>query len=164
MSMTDNWLARGWRSSGLVGLAVVFYALCLALGAYFSKPLTFSDPPGGDAPWYFIRQDAIHGIFLIPYLLFCLIIGAVAIRKGWPGGAAMVVFGFIWSSAPIWQLGLIYLKSDDIFDPVAARTSWLTAESYFDDPLQWGWLLLFLLALPYAEQIKNWQRNRPSDP
>lgn len=162
--MTDNWLARAWRSSGLVALAVVFYALCGMMSLHFTKQLTFSDPPGGDAPWYFIRRDAIHGLCLIPYLVLCLVIGTLAIRKRWPGGVAVIVFGLIWSSAPIWQLGLIYLKSDDIFNPVAARTSWLTFDSYLDDPLRWGWLLLFLLVLPYAEQIKNWQKNRPADP
>jgi len=160
--MTDNWLTRGWRSSGLVALAVAFYALCGMLSISFTRRLSFSDLPGGDAPWYFIRQDAIHGIFLLPYLVLCLIIGTVAIRKGWPGGAAMIVFGIIWSSGPVWQLGLIYLKSDDIFAPTA-QTSWPTFESYIGDPWRWGWLLLFLLAIPFAEQIKNWQRNRPSD-
>ena len=162
--MTDSWVARKWRSSGLVALAVVFYALCLMLSVHYSKPLTFSDPPGGDPPWYFIRQDAIHGICLIPYLVLCLAIGTLAIRKKWPGGAAMIVFGLVWSVGPIWHLGLIYLKSDDIFDPVAARTSWPNFDSYINDPLQWGWLLLFLLALPYAEQIKNWQRGGPANP
>jgi len=162
--MTDSWLARGWRSSGLVMLAVAFYALCGMLSLSYSKQLTFSDPPGGDAPWYFIRGDAIKGLCMLLYLVLCLAIGALAIRMKWPGGAAMIVFGLVWAIGPVWQLGLIYLKSDDIFDPVAARTSWLTADSYFGDPWQWGWLLLFLLAIPYAEQIKNWQRNRPSNP
>jgi hypothetical protein len=157
--MTDNWLTRGWRSSGLVALAVVFYALCGVLSLNFTKQLTFSDLPGGDAPWYFIRQDAIHGLFLTLYLVFCLTIGGIAIRKGWPGGAGMVLFGIIWAAAPVWQLGLIYLKSDDIFDPVAARTSWPTFESYIGDPWRWGWLLLFLLAVPYVKQIRGWQKH-----
>jgi hypothetical protein len=159
--MTDNWLARKWRASGLVGLAVVFYALCLLLRLRLSEPLTFSDPPGGDAPWYFIRGDAIHGLCMLLYLALCLAIGTLAIRMKWPGGAAMIVFGLVWSVGPIWQLGLIYLKSDDVFDPVAARTSWLTFDSYSGDPWRWGWLLLFLLVIPFAEQIKNWQRKSP---
>ncbi|HVG06616.1 MAG TPA: hypothetical protein VNM67_02855 [Thermoanaerobaculia bacterium] len=160
--MTDNWLARKWRSSGLVALAVVFYCLCGMLSLYFTKSLAFSDPPGGDVPWYFIRQDAIHGMCLSLYLAACLTIGTLAIKNKWPGGGAgMIVFGIIWGIAPVWQLGLIYLKSDHIFHPTAARTSWLTFESYAGDPLRWGWLLLFLFALPYVEQIKNWQKNRP---
>jgi hypothetical protein len=161
--MTDNWWVRAWRSYGLLALALVFYVLCGMLSLSYTKQLTFSDPPGGDAPWYFIRGDVINGLCMLLYLVLCLASGALAIRKRWPGGAAMIFFGVIWSAAPIWQLGLIYLRSEDIFDPVAARTSWLTSDSYFDDPLRWGWLLLFLLVLPYAEQIKNWQRNRPTE-
>lgn len=140
--------------------AVLLYGLCLTLGTRISSRLTFSDPPGGDAPWYFIRQDAIHGLCLIPHLVLCVALGTLAIKKRWPGGAAMVFLGIVWSSGPIWQLGLIYLKSDDIFAPTA-RTSWLTFDSYLNDPMRWGWLLLFLLVIPYRNQIKDWQRDRP---
>lgn len=147
-----------------MALALVFYALCGVLSLYFTKQLMFSDLPGGDVPWYFIRQDAIEGMCLLLYLVLCLTLGTLAIRKRWPGGAAMVFLGIVWSVGPIWQLGLIYLKSDDIFDPVAARTSWLTFDSYVNDPMRWGWLLLLLLAIPYAKQIRNWQRNRPEGP
>lgn len=162
--MTENWVTRGWRSSGLVALAVLFYALCLVLDARLSGPLQFSDLPAGDAPWYFIRQDVIYGLCMLLYLALCLAVGTLGMKKRWPGGAAMIVFGLVWSVGPIWHLGLIYLKSDDIFDPVAARTSWPNFDSYINDPLQWGWLLLFLLALPYAEQIKDWQRGGPANP
>ncbi|MEA2558776.1 MAG: hypothetical protein QOH06_280 [Acidobacteriota bacterium] len=157
--MTDNWMARAWRSSGLVALAVVFYALCGMLSVSFTRQLSFSDSPGLEPPWYFIRQDAINGLCMLLYLVLCLAIGTLAIRKRWPGGAGMVLFGIIWSSASVWQLALIYLKSDDIFDPVAARTSWPTFDSYIEDPLRWGWLLLFLFAIPYIGQIRDWQKN-----
>lgn len=162
--MTDNWLLRGWRTYGLLALALVFYVLCGKLSLSYRKQLTFSDLPAGDAPWYFIRGDVIDGLCMLLYLVLCLAIGALAISKRWHGGATMIFFGVIWSAAQVWQLGLIYLKSDHIFDPVAARTSWLTADSYFDDPMQWGWLLLFLFALPFTEQIKSWLKNRPADP
>jgi hypothetical protein len=35
-----------------------------------------------------------------------------------------------------------------------------TFDSYINDPMRWGWLLLFLLALPYVEYIKKWQEDR----
>ena len=147
-----------------MGLALVFYVLCGLLSLRYTKPLNFSDPPGGDAPWYFIRQDAIHGLCMLLYLALCLAVGTLAIRKRWHGGAAMIFFGVVWSMAPIWQLGIIYLKSDDVFDPVTARTSWATFDSYIGDPWRWGWLLLVLLALPFIGQIKDWQRERPTTP
>ena len=156
--MTDNGWTRGLTP--LAVTAVFLYLCCGALAAYFTSQLTFADMTGVDPPWYFIRQDAINGMCMLLYFVACVTVGTLAIRKNWPGGAAMVLLGVIWSAAPIWQLGLSYLKSEDIFAPTA-RTSWSTFDSYINDPMRWGWLLLFLLALPYVEYIKKWQTDRP---
>jgi len=63
--------------------------------------------------------------------------------------------GGIWALAPVWQMTLIFLKSDHVFDPVNARTSWPTHESYLSDPYQWGWLLI-AAALVLTVRLAPW--------
>jgi hypothetical protein len=143
-----------------MALAVVLYALASWLSLHFAETLKFpEDSPGGAPPWYFIRQDAIQGLCFIPYLAACVGIGLAAIKNRMPGGGTLVWFGVIWSAAPVWRLGVIYLRSDHIFDPARARTAWATFESYIGDPLQWGWIIFLVIGglLQAAVRIRTEQ-------
>jgi hypothetical protein len=154
--------ARGWRDkSWLLGIGVVLYAFFGWLGLYLMERFQLPDPPGGEPPWYFIRRDAIEGLCFIPYLVACVLIGLIAIRQKIAGGATLIWFGVIWSAAPIWDLIVIYLRSEHIFDPLRAQTSWPTFESYMADSLRWGWLLV-LLAIAIVHAIYGMVRKKES--
>lgn len=143
----------GMRSILFVG--VVLYALATWLSVELAATYRFpSDAPGDEPPWYFIRQDAIDGVCYLLYFLSCLAVGVWASRKKIAGGMDLVLFSLIWSASHIWTLFLILLRSDDIFDPARARTSWPTFASYHGDPLQWGWILI-LLALVVIRLLKR---------
>ena len=133
------------RALPVVAVSVVLYALATWLSLELSRRYQIpSDYPSGDPPWYFIRRDAIQGLCFLFYFLVCLAIGVWASWRKVANGMTMIWFSFIWASHPIWMLCLILLKSDDIFDPGKARTSWPTFDSYLGDPLRWGWLLVLL--------------------
>jgi|GEM_PF-5778083 len=138
--------APGSRSNPwLMALAVVLYALTSWLSLHFGETLKFpEDSPGGSPPWYFIRRDTIHGLCFVPYLAVCVGIGLAAMKNKIAGGATLIWFGVIWSAAPVWRMGVIYLRSDHIFDPVRARTAWQTFDSYIADPVQWGWIFVLV--------------------
>lgn len=148
--MIEKQKLREWQTPLLL-LTVVLYAICGWLGTYLGQLYQIpTDRPGGDPPWYFIRQDAIEGLCFLVYLVLCVAIGAWANRKQIPGGASLILFGFIWSISPVWIMGLIFLKSDNIFDPEKARTAWPTFNSYQGDPLRWGgFAILFVLVSLY---------------
>jgi hypothetical protein len=146
--MIENEARGSQGTSWLLVLSVVLYGFFKWLGVYLGDVFPFPpDSPGSRLPWYFIRRDAFDGLALLPYLALSLVVGVIAIRKKVPGGGMFLWFGLIWSAAPLWQLALIYWKSDHIFDPVSARTSWPDAPSYLGDPLRWGWFVLFLVAV-----------------
>lgn len=163
--MLENRDARGAKSNPwLMTLAVVLYALASWLSLRFSETLKFpADYPGGDPPWYFIRRDAIQGLCFVPYLALCIGIGLAAIKNRIAGGATLIWFGTIWSAAPVWRLGVIYLRSDHIFDPVKARTAWPTFNSYFGDSLQWGWIPL-LVAGAIVQAVSRHRANKAALP
>jgi hypothetical protein len=138
-------LQSGKRSLPIVAVSVILYALATLLSLELIQIYQIpSDRPGGAPPWYFIRQDAIHGMCFLLYFLVCLAIGAWASWRKMAGGMTLIWFNFIPAFQPVWMLCLILLKTDDIFDPETARTSWMTFDSYTGDPLRWGWLLVLL--------------------
>jgi hypothetical protein len=147
---------RPWPNTWILWTGVALYALFGWLGVDLSERFRFlSDSPGDAPPWYFIRKDAIQGLCLLAYFLTCLSIGVVAMRKKVEGGAMLIWFSLIWALAPIWQMMIIFLKSDHVFDPANARTSWPTHDSYLSDPHRWGWLLIgaaFVLYVTWARR------------
>lgn len=153
----------GKKSLPLLAISVVLYALAAWLSLELSQRYAIpSDHPGGDPPWYFIRRDAIQGICFLLYFLVCLAIGAWASWKKMGNGVTMIWFSLTWASSSIWTLGLILLRSDNIFDLQKARTSWPTFYSYHGDPLRWGWLLI-LLAVGIVIAISR-HRERQREP
>jgi hypothetical protein len=124
---------------------VILYVLFSWLGVHLMETLRLPDPPGSEQPWYFIRRDAIIGLCFVPYLVLCVVIGLIAIKKKIAGGVTLIWFSIVWSAAPVWTLFVIYLRSDHIFDPLKARTSWPTFDSYYGDPLRWVWLIPLLV-------------------
>ncbi|MEA2561381.1 MAG: hypothetical protein QOH06_2885 [Acidobacteriota bacterium] len=154
------WKPTPW----ILWVGVVLYALFLWLSADLAERFQIpSDSPGDGPPWYFIRRDAIHGLCLLGYLLSCTAIGAVAMWKKIRGGAMLIWFGLIWSIGNVWETMVIFLKSDHIFDPANARTSWTTFESYMDDPLRWGWLVIALALTLWVQWLRRESGNTPSD-
>lgn len=149
---------RPWPSSWLMWVGVALYAVFAWLSVTLAQRFQFpADSPGDEPPWYFIRSDAIHGLCMLAYFLSCAVIGLVAMRKKIESGATLIWFSLIWASGPMWQMMLIFLRSDHVFDPVNARTAWPTHESYISDPHQWGWLLILAAVLGFA----LWARRGP---
>jgi hypothetical protein len=142
---------------------VVLYALFLWLSTNLAQRVTIpSDLSADGPPWYFIRRDAVHGLCLLGYLLTCTAIGAVAMRKKIRGGAMLIWFGLIWSIANVWEVLIIFLKSDHVFDRAHARTSWTTFDSYLNDPLRWGWLVIALAAVLWVTWLRRESSDTPS--
>jgi hypothetical protein len=164
VALTENSETGGSQGTSRLWIfGVVLYALFGGLGVYFMNVFKFpSDSPGGEPPWFFIRRDAITGLFFIPYLVSCIVIGLTAIKRKTAGGAMLIGFAATWSSAPLWNLAVIYLKSDDIFDPMKARTAWPTFESYSGDFLRWGWILLLLAGVMIYKIKSRRAAARPS--
>lgn len=154
--------AGGITYSGWI--ALILYIVFGGLGVYLGERFHFpSDSVGGDPPWYFIRRDAIEGLCYIPILVICVTLGAIAIQKKIEGGWTLIGMGVLLSASHLWQLGLIYLRSDHIFDPVEARTSWPDFESYLGDPLHWGWVYI-LLPAAIVIAARRFLKNRVNPP
>jgi hypothetical protein len=147
---------RPWPNTWILFLGVMLYTLFTWLSVDLSQRFQFpSDSHGDEPPWYFIRRDAIYGLCLLGYFLSCVAIGAVAMRKKIEGGAMLIWFGLICSFVPIWRMMIIFLRSDHVFDPANARTSWTTFDSYIDDPHLLGWVVIAIglfLAVKWARR------------
>ena len=156
---------RPWPSSWLLWVGVALYALFSWLGLSLSQRFQLpSDSPGGEPPWYFIRNDAIQGLSMLAYFLSCAAIGLLAMRKKMQGGAMLIWFSLIWSCAPMWQMMMIFLRSDHVFDPVNARTAWPTFDSYASDPHRWGWLLILVTLVLFVLRARRGPGNGETFP
>jgi len=149
------------RDASLSKLAAVIFVLLYAAAGWLG--LELYDPPlhepFDNPPWYFIRQDAVRGLVFLPLVLVLVAAIFVALRKHYPQ-TARNLFAVGWFAFyPVWELLVIYLKTENLFDRARATTSWATHDSYLYDPWRWGWAVLALAAFLVQ---KVWEvRRRP---
>ena len=137
---------RDARLSKLAGVAfILLYAASILISLELQRRA--DRDPFGDPPWYFIRHDAIHGLVFLPLAIACVVTILVAMRRKYPQTARNLFGVGLFAFQPVWQLLLIYLNTENLFDRATASTSWTTFDSYLEDPWRWGWLLIGLIPL-----------------
>ena len=123
---------RGWW---VMVLYVVIYILCTNLSIYFSQMLEIpSGSPGITPPWYFIRRDFIEGICMMFGAILCLTIGSLTWKSYKIYAGIGIWFTLLWYGPNIWKTFVISIRTDHLFDPTLARTSWADFKAYLNDP------------------------------
>lgn len=149
------------RDARLAKLAGAIFLVSYAVSSWMSIQLY--DPPLSEPfdnpPWYFIRQDAVMGLCFLPLFIAGTSAVFVAMRKGLPQTAKTLWGVGAFALQPVWQLLLIYLRTEELFDRAKASTSWPTFDSYLYDPWKWGWLVIVLTPLLIERLLEV--RRRP---
>ena len=128
-------------------------------------------------PWDFIRRDFIHGLCDAVALLFCLTVG-LALLERYRTMASMTIWMSVLSlGGSVSKMMVILYRCDQVLSPHFATSSWLSFDSYFDDPLiRWGRYVSLLIGmvvagilifLEYGHKIKSPQpveKLTPSEP
>lgn len=153
-------LANQERDASFSKLAVAIFLASYMVASWIS--LEFYNPPLNEPfdnpPWYFIRRDAVRGLCFLPLFLACVATILLAVRKNFTQTARNLTGVGFFAFQPVWQLLLISLRTEDLFDRANASTSWTTFDSYLYDPWGWGWLVL-ALALFLVLKIREFRRR-----
>ena len=74
------------RDASLSKLAAAIFIGSYLVSSWLSLEL-YNPPisePFDNPPWYFIRQDAVHGLSFLPLFIGCVIAIFVAVRRNYP--------------------------------------------------------------------------------
>ncbi len=105
----------------------------------------------GTIPWDFIRRDFIHGLCDAVALLFCLTVG-LSLLERYRTMASMTIWMSVLSlGGSVSKMMVILYRCDQVLSPHFATSSWLSFDSYFDDPLiRWGRYVSLLIGMVVA--------------
>jgi hypothetical protein len=102
----------------------------------------------GTIPWDFIRRDFIHGLCNAVALLFCLTVGLALLERYRTMASMTIWMSVIWLGGSVWKMMVILHRCDQVLSPRFATSSWLSFDSYFDDPLiRWGQYVSLLIGM-----------------
>ena len=163
----EKWLSsQNWKIqvSGIwiPGLFIIAMVLSSTIGSQLSQALTIEDQPN-IPPWYFIRQDFIQGMCDAVALLFCVTLGLVTLERHRVMASMTIWMSILWLGGKVWQMIVIFFRSDYVLHRRLARTQWTTFESYLYDPLIWkGRLGVCMVAVVIAGLFAWYERKQQS--
>jgi len=101
-----------------------------AVVQFFHFPHTI---PGDDPPWYFMRQDFVHGVCALGVFLTTLAIAAVGWKRFRFYAELTICMSITWQGGEIIRATIIYFSCPNFLYPTAV-SRWPTFDSYLDDP------------------------------
>jgi hypothetical protein len=126
-----------WYSISGIWILLVFL-LSLVLSSTIAFQLSDVLVPirtEGTIPWDFIRRDFIHGLCDAVALLFCLTVGLALLERYRTMASMTIWMSVLWLGGSVWKMMVILYQCDQVLSPRFATSSWLSFDSYFDDPL-----------------------------
>ena len=125
-----------WILAVVVAILLVRYSWTLHEYVELALDVPAGDAPGGDAPFWFLRQHVVDGVCAEVGMLLALLLAALTWKRYPRYSSTALWMGCLWSVPSVVDALIICCRSSNLMDPRRAATDWKTFDQWLDDPLR----------------------------